>query len=183
MLDRLPAETGPKFVWAHILLPHPNYVFDADGTYITPAMARRLGEKEAFRRQLAYTNRRLKTFLGGLLALPEEQRPIIILQSDEGYVFTRNASAENEEDGTFNWQKATPEQLEIKFAIMNAWYVPGGVDLGLDPRMTAINTFPILFKRYFGLDYELLEDRVWISLPWAQRNVLEDVTDRLPSLR
>jgi hypothetical protein len=182
-LDRLPSEPGPKFVWGHVLLPHPALVFDSDGSYMSAAKVRQLGEKEAFLRQLKYTNDRLESFLGGLLALPEEQRPIIILQSDEGYVFTRNAAAENEEDGTFDWQKASPEQLEIKFGIQNAWYVPGGVDLGLDPKMTAINTFPVLFKRYFGLDYDLLEDRVWISLGWIQRNVLQDVTDELPSLK
>jgi hypothetical protein len=182
-LDRVPDEPGPKFVWAHILLPHPAYVFNSDGTYMSAAMVRRLGEKEAFLRQLEYTNSRLESFLGGLLALPEEQRPIVILQSDEGYVFTRNAAAENEEDGTFNWQKATPEQLEIKFGIQNAWYVPGGVDLGLDPKMTAINTFPILFKRYFGLDYQMLPDRVMVSLAYDHGARLLDVTDRLPSLK
>ena len=36
---------------------------------------------------------------------------------------------------------------------MNAWYLPGGEDLGLYPSMTAINTFPVLFSRYFGIDY------------------------------
>ena len=42
---------------------------------------------------------------------------------------------------------------------MNAWSVPGGEDLGLYPTMTAINTFPVLFSRYFGIDYPLLPDR------------------------
>ena len=40
-LDQLPIEHGPKFVWAHILLPHPPYIFDADGQLHRVAAARR----------------------------------------------------------------------------------------------------------------------------------------------
>ena len=65
---------------------------------------------------------------------------------------------------------------------MNAWRVPGGADLGLTPSQTAINTFPVLFDRYFGLDYPLLPDRVSSSRSWTQPYDLTDITDRLPSL-
>jgi hypothetical protein len=49
--------------------------------------------------------------------------------------------------------------------------------------MTAINTFPVLFQRYFGLDYEPLPERVWTSLGAINRDELLDITDRLPSLK
>jgi hypothetical protein len=70
----------------------------------------------------------------------------------------------------------------MKFGILNAWYVPG-TDLGLDPAMTAINTFPVLFDRYFGLPYPLLDDRVAASAGWQRPYQLIDVTERLPSLQ
>jgi hypothetical protein len=181
-LDNLRDEPGPKFVWAHVLLPHPAYVFDADGSYMRPGKAHGLGEVEAWRRQHAYTNSRLRSFLGGLLALPEDRRPIIILQADEGHRFNERPTAQGTKTGSFDWSTATPEQLEIKYGILNAWYVPGGADLELDPRMTAINTFPVLFDRYFGLDYPLLPDLVRVSLGPVNQGVLLDVTDRLPSL-
>ena len=182
-LDDLRDAPGPKFVWAHVLLPHPAYVFDTDGSFIPARKSRKLGEAEAFRRQLAYTNSRLRSFLEGLLALPEDRRPIIILQADEGYRFTVKPSDEGEDKGSIDWRTATPDELEIKFGIMNAWYVPGGADLRLDPRMTAINTFPVLFDRYFGLDYPLLPDLVLASIGPVNQGVLLDVTDRLPSLK
>jgi hypothetical protein len=182
-LDRLVGEPGPKFVWAHVLLPHPSYVFDTDGSFMTGVKSRGLGEKEAWRRQLEYTNSRLRSFLAGLLALPPDRQPIIILQADEGHRFNVAATDEGEDKGSFDWSTATPDQLEIKFGIMNAWYVPGGTDLRLDPRMTAINTFPVLFQRYFGLDYEPLPERVWTSLGAINRDELLDITDRLPSLK
>jgi hypothetical protein len=66
--------------------------------------------------------------------------------------------------------------------ILNAWSVPGGVDLGLEPDQTAINTFPILFDRYFRLDgYERLPDRITAD-SWSATYELTDISGRLPSL-
>jgi len=178
-LDRLRGEGGPKFVLAHVLLPHPPYVFDSDGRPMTAEEAAALEDKDAGRRQLAYTNTRIKAFLEGLLALPEDQQPIVILQADEG-PWTDPYFADKV---GYDWTTASPEELEVKFGIVNAWYVPGGVDLGLEPAQTAINTFPILFSRYFGLDYELLPDRVTTSSGWNRPYRLIDITDDLPSLR
>jgi hypothetical protein len=152
VLDRLPAERGPKFVLAHILLPHPPYVFDRNGRYIPVDEAATLDETDAWQRQLDYTNSRLRAFVEQLLAMPESDRPIVILQADEG-PWTEPYAASRD---TYDWQTASPDELEMKFGILNAWYVPGA-DLALDPAMSAINTFPVLFDRYFGLEYEPLD--------------------------
>jgi hypothetical protein len=63
--------------------------------------------------------------------------------------------------------------------------VPGGTNgLGLRQDQTAINTFPILFSRYFGLDgYKELPDTVRTSSGWERPYQLIDITDKLPSLR
>jgi hypothetical protein len=174
-LDRLRDEPGPKLVVAHVLLPHPPYVFDRDGRYIGPDEAATLDETDAWQRQFEYTNGRLRAFVEGLLALPEDEQPIIILQSDEGPWTEAYAS---DRDG-YDWAIATPAELEIKFGILNAWYLPGDTDLALDPSMTAINTFPVLFSRYFGLDYELLDDRITATRGWRRPYQLIDITERL----
>lgn len=178
-LEGIVDEPGPKFVLAHLLLPHPPYVFDRDGRYIPAAEARRLSEDELHQRQLDHTNAWLQAFFERLQALPEAERPIIILQADEGPYTDEYWNDRN----TFDWYSAADEVVEIKFGIMNAWYLPGGEDLGLYPEMTAINTFPVLFGRYFGLDYGTLPDRVYTSRAWNRPYDLIDVTDRLPSLR
>ena len=58
--------------------------------------------------------------------------------------------------------------------------MPGDRPIGLYDGQTSINTFPLLFRDYFGLDYELLPDRVFASrkydLPYDQI----EITDRLP---
>jgi hypothetical protein len=152
-------------------------VFDRDGRYIDPAEAATLAPADGWHRQLDYTNSRLKAFLERLLAQPADRQPIIILQADEGPwtdAFTAQRTA-------YDWGTASPDELEIKFGIMNAWFMPGGEDLDLDPAMTAINTYPVLFTRYFGLEgYELLPDRVATSLG-GHPYQLTDITARLPS--
>ena len=180
-LEGLRDEPGPKFVLGHILVPHPPMVFDRDGSFIGAADIADMPWIEQYRRQLDFTNRRIREIVGGLLMLPEDRRPIIILQADEGPYprsYARDRKSSNE------WAAgASGDDFEIKFGILNAWYMPGGEDLGLDPAMSAINTFPTLFADYFGLDYEPLPDRVYASPSWFRPYDLTDITDRLPSLR
>jgi hypothetical protein len=179
-IEGLRDEPGPKFVMGHVLVPHPPMVFDRDGSFMDDSDIKGVPWIDRYRRQLDFTNRRIREIVGGLLALPEDQRPIIILQADEG---PYPASYGPLRQSTTDWAPtASGDDLEIKYGILNAWYVPGG-DLGLDPSMTAINTFPALFSRYFGLDYDLLPDRVYSSHDWSHPYDLTDITDRLPSLR
>jgi hypothetical protein len=179
VLDGLPRESGPKFVFAHILLPHPPYVFDRDGRYIPPAEAARIPEVDAWHRQLDYTNGRLRAFIAGLLAKPEAEQPIIILQADEGPWPEKYGK----DKYNFNWAAATDRELRMKFGILNAWYVPGGTDaLDLRQDQTAINTFPALFDGYFGLDYPRLPDRTFAST-WGRPYRSIEITDRLTEAR
>ena len=171
-------DAGPKFVFAHILLPHPPYVHEADGSFRTTAALAGVPIETLFGDQLAYGNSRIREIVDGLLALPEPQRPIIILQADEG---PRTPQYSATDTTTWDWNTATTEQLEIKFGILNAWYVPGERPIGLYDGQTSINTFPLLFRDYFGLDYDLLQDRVFAArkydLPYDQL----EITDRLPA--
>ena len=179
-VTKLRDEPGPKFVMTHVLLPHPPTVFDVDGSFIGDAKAAKLGGHEMYRRQLAYTNARIEAILTGLQTLPEDRRPIVILQADEGPWPTSYGTGRHTDDWAAD---ASEKELEQKYGILNAWYVPGGEDLGLSPSMTAINTFPTLFSRYFGLDYQLLPERIYSSSDWSHPYDVNDITDRLPSLR
>lgn len=179
-LTGLRDEPGLKFVFAHILLPHPPMIYDRDGRFTTLTEEAGMSGKEQLQRQLAYTNTRIREILGALVGLPEAKRPIIILQADEG---PESLTYRKYRETDFDWATATDEEVEIKFGIMNAWYLPEGEDLGLYASMTSINTFPVLFSRYFGLHYPLLPDRVYTAKRYFLQYNLTDVTDRLPSLR
>ena len=116
-------------------------------------------KSEAYHEQMLYLNSRLKAIIEPLLALPEDQQPIIIIQADEGPY-----PADYEKGGRdWDWLKATPEDLKIKFGILNAQYWPGmkPEDTGLYPSISSVNTFRLLFSKYFGANLPLLPDKAF----------------------
>jgi hypothetical protein len=43
-------------------------------------------------------------------------------------------------------------------SILNAYYLPGGVEKKLYPTITPVNTFRLILDNYFGKQYPLLKD-------------------------
>jgi hypothetical protein len=151
---------GPKFVHAHFALPHPPYVFHADGSFVSAKEEHDRPEKVDYVDQLRFTNSQVLDWLDGLLAVPPDQRPIVIIQADEGPFPPKYARDEL----AFDWTTATPEELEHKFGILSAFYVPGKTpqEAGLYDSITPVNQFRAIFHAYFGLDLPMLPDRNWI---------------------
>ena len=164
-----PEVTGPKFVFAHILLPHPPYVFGPDGVLpVSEVTDGNDAPREAFLGQLEYTNKRILEVIDELLRGSDESDPVVIIQADEGPYNPRVVS---------DWTSASPEDYQVKFGILNAYYMPGIARTGLYPAITPVNTFRLLFNDYFGADFPLLEDRVYAFGERIYENV--DITDRL----
>ncbi len=113
VLDSLVDDPGPKYVFAHVLLPHEPYVFLEDGSY-DPDTA-------TYETQLKYTNRRLRSLIGSLLDRPADERPIIVLQADEGPY----PPGYDGRQKTWDWTAATDAEVLSKFEILNAMYLPG----------------------------------------------------------
>lgn len=177
-LDRVSAEPGPKFVFAHILLPHEPYVFAANGEYSELSEDDSKYSSEAQRAQQAFTDDRIRGIVSSLLAVPEERRPIIIVGSDEGPYPDRYL---RDQQG-FDWATATDEELVTKYGVLLAMYLPGEPPADTPepyPDMSVINTFPIVLDRYFGADIPLLPDTSYTSRSWRRPYDLTDVTERL----
>ncbi len=175
-LDMLAGEAGPLFVFAHLLLPHPPYTFARDGAFVTDEADADQSAREGYAQQLAYLQTRIEGLVDALLARPEAERPIIILQGDEGPyppLFARDTIG-------FDWATATSDELEIKFGILNAMYLPGGGVPDLSPSISPVNTFRLIFSAYFGADLALLPDRSFTSAGKFRPYDLTDITDRLP---
>ena len=62
--------------------------------------------------------------------------------------------------------------------ILNAYYFPGGHEGWLYPSISPINTFRVVFNRYFDLDLELLEDKSFFS-DWSTPFDFIDITEML----
>jgi hypothetical protein len=174
-LDEIPAMPGPKYVFAHLLIPHDPYVFDADGSFMDREQVAEQGQPESYRRHLSYANARMLGLVDRILA--DSPEAVIMIQADEGPFPARYRSNE----GGFNWREATDAELEEKFGILFAMRVPE-VDLadhGFHDAITPVNTFRIIFNARFGTDLPLLPDRTWSHVSVHRFYDFFEITDRL----
>jgi hypothetical protein len=141
------------FTFVHVLLPHEPYVFAADGRCMSPEEVRARGQKAGYLGQLRHANTLIGDMVDHLLSSPN--KPIIILQADEG------PYPEAYRTGDRSWRQATPEQLATKTAILNAFYFPDGDYSTLYQDITSVNTFRLLFDKYFGTNHGRLPDRIF----------------------
>jgi hypothetical protein len=172
-IESLAEEPGPKFVFAHVLLPHPPYGFDADGAIVlsaTEEAAIAAGrEGDLYAEQLAFTNERIREIVATLLDRPADEQPIIILTADEGPFLC----------GHVDCIDGSPETYGTRFGTLRAYYLPG-LDYEVPADDTGVNIFRMLFREYFGADLPDLPNR---SYDWPDNDHLydfRDVTDELP---
>ena len=173
-VPRLP---GPKFVMAHFLVPHPPNLFDRDGSPFEGETAS-LSPREKYTRQVEFTNAQILRIVDTIEAHPDGDEAVIILQADEG-PFPERYAANGE---TFQWADATPEELEIKFRILNALRIPGAEpeEVGLMPSLTPVNEFRIVFNAVFDAGLPLLPDHVYAHTDYRHFYDFIEVTDRIP---
>jgi hypothetical protein len=169
-LAQVPPQTGPKFVFAHVLVPHPPYTFNRDGSFLTASDANRYDDRESYVNQLIATNQKIALLVDRILA-DSPRPPIIVLQGDEGPypVGTRKDA--------FNWHHATPPQLLDKSGILNAYYFPDRDVHDLYASITPVNSFRIILNRYFGTALPLLPDRTYAHESDFHVYRLVDITD------
>jgi hypothetical protein len=160
-LEEAADRPGPTFVFAHILVPHPPYVFDVDGSMPTAEEREEWLETEEYRRQLTWANGRLFAALDRILAAPGGDQAVIVFQADEG-AWPPRFSADQRE---FDWLQATDREIRWKYSIMNAIRAPGA-DLeaaGFHERLSPVNEFRVVFNALFDADLPILPDRVILS--------------------
>lgn len=165
---------GPKFVFAHFLLPHDPYVFGRDGEYLPVNHVNHQPEEVSYINQLFYTNRMLRMTIDELLS-KNKQPPIIILQADEG-PWPRRFVDKAER---FDWRQATDTEVNQKMKILNSFYLPGVDPRNLYPTISPVNTFRLIFNLYFGTDVPLLPDESFIFQEHRHPYNLLNITSRL----
>ena len=135
----------PRFVYAHIMLPHSPWVFGEDGQITDPKCYH---DWNCYLGSYIFATRKLREFVDELLSQADpENPPVIILQSDHG---ARNIPYHQGGQGLL------PDYPE-KYAryILNALYLPEFDRSTLPDDLAPINTFPLVFDFYFGDDIPL----------------------------
>lgn len=166
----------PVFVFAHILAPHPPFVFGADGRAVSADRMFFYHDGDDFLRlggtyeeylldypsQLEYVNALTLAAIDTILAR-SVRPPIIVLQADHG-------------------ARIRPDSLDFNpayhrrlFSILNALYVPDPCLRLLRDDLSPVNNFRVIFDRYFGTELPLLPDRCYYS-SWEGLYDFVDVT-------
>jgi hypothetical protein len=146
----------PQFVIAHLLLPHPPYLLDRKGNFVSEEEEQRRSWRVRYADQVLYTNRKLRELINTLLE-DKANPPVIVLQPDEGHWPLRYWDRSDE----FNYETASRTELLDKFQILNAYYLPGVPRKALYPSITPVNSFRLIFNHYFNAGFRLLPDRAY----------------------
>jgi len=136
-LSQLPEAPGPKLVFAHLVSPHPPYVFGPGGEFTDYD----LEAKKGYVDQINYLNGRLVPIMREIIE-KSEVPPVIILQADHGAIHS-------------------PPNKRLN--ILNAYFLPGETRQKLYQGISPVNSFRLIFNEYFGGSYPLLEDTAYFS--------------------
>jgi hypothetical protein len=170
---------GSYFIFAHVLAPHPPFVFDSngqsiqnwrpytvsDGSHWVGGIGTRDEYIAGYRNQVSYINSLLMKAIDDILARSEIP-PVIIIQGDHG------------PGAYFEWQSLKQTNLQERMTILNAMYFPNGDEGLLYPSISPVNTFPVVFNRYLRQDFELSEDKAYFS-KWGKPFEFTEVTEQL----
>ena len=178
-LEEIPEKIeGPKFVFFHVLLPHPPVIFRSDGALLSNDELSALGAKKAFTGQVTFTAGKMLEIADEILSkYPEGRKPVIVMQSDEGPL------AHN-----YGLSKHT---ADVRCRNFSAIYLPGLTEnerKTLPEEMSNVNTLRLIFNIYFGADYPMLENRCYFNAEISKgpiknralnRYKFQDITDQI----
>ncbi len=172
-LERLVGEEGPKFIFAHFILPHPPFLFTGEDKELTSLAggdgSAYSGTREEYIRgyaaQVKFTNLLAARMITSILS-QSTKPPVIILSGDHG------------PGSRLNWDSAADTCMHERFSILNAFYFPLRDYSALYPTISPVNTFRVVFNRYLGTKLEMLPDRSYFS-PWERPYDLQEVTGRV----
>jgi hypothetical protein len=135
-LQVIPAIAGPKFIFAHLLVPH-SFVFGPNGESIAIDVSTMTPDifKQGYVDQLIFVNKQIENIVATIIT-NSPTAPIIIIQGDHG---------------------PTGAGRSLRVSNLNAYYLPGHNDM-LYPTITPVNTFRVVLNAYFGQNLPLLPD-------------------------
>jgi hypothetical protein len=168
----------PRFVFVHILAPHPPFVFGPkgesvphhgpfgywDGSDFTNYVGPPSEYRDGYVAQTTYLNGEVLKTLDALLA--SKQRPIILVQGDHGSKMHLDQNVLAKTDVTECFEN------------LSAYYVPDEVQAKLYPTITPVNSFRIILSTLFGAKLPNLPDRSWYS-PFGTPFHFTDVTKQV----
>lgn len=130
----------PVFLLAHFLLPHEPFIYETDGRlhYRNGLNANR----SSFLPQVQYTGKKVIALVRKIKELYGAENTLILVQGDHGFKFEEEEPAWASESCRILYGIYTPEKD------YSDWY----------PNISSVNSFRIIFNRYFNSRLPLLSD-------------------------
>ncbi len=150
--------TQSKVVFAHILLPHDPYVFNADGSLSiydpgsnsigATIQQKYLGQVEFIDNQISNITKEIVT---------KDPSAVIILQADEGMYpeVIQNDVLKSPSGSSANMTKWEDNILKSKFSILAAYRLPG-IDATEYKNINSTNVFRVILNNYLSYDLPYL---------------------------
>jgi hypothetical protein len=173
------AVNGPIFAFAHIILPHPPFVFDANGRALSPKSGYPMADGlplfgagltpaeyiDGYTRQVSFANKRVLKMVDEILL--SDPGAVIIFQGDHGPRLGFSNSLEQTD-------------LHEVLGIFMACRLPGQDAASvLYDTITPVNLFRRIFNACLGTELQKLPDRSFFCNTYHHFQTMTDVTDRL----
>ena len=178
---------GGKFVFAHILVPHDPYYFNADGSFNTNAESDNIGEpiKQKYTAQVQFINTQMEDLVTEINK-NSDGKAVIIIQSDEGpYPAVLNdqnfdggaVDTELAEGSMLSWSDA---DLQMKYGILAAYHIPNATPEALAAGGDSVNIFRVVLNTYFNDNLPYLPRCYYAYANGrSQAEIYSDITQRL----
>jgi hypothetical protein len=165
--------TKRRFVFAHIVAPHPPFVFWSNGTARQPKrmmfgfsdgdhyQGTRREYIDGYREQAQFVAQRLSAFIDDVLSRPGP-RPVIVFHGDHG------------PGSMLKWNDPKGTNMSERMGIFSAYLFPD-VPASLYPTISPVNGVRALATNYLGVNFPLLAERSLFST-WDRPYDFIDVT-------
>ena len=191
------AKSGGRFVFAHLLMPHDPYYFNADGSLSNISGNDNYGAplKQKYVGQVKFVNDQMKNIL---TAIDKNSggKAVVVLQSDEGpYPNQLNDqqldfATSSSELGKGDMTKWSPANLRMKYGNLAAYHIPAA-DFSRPAVADAAdnaNVFRLVFNSYFGYDFGYLPDCYYAypdgrDRPMIFTDITKQLTGKTPDAR
>ena len=159
--------SGPKYIFSHIYVPHPPFLFGPNGENVIPDHREISGlqsweNPQGYINQLIYATNQVSIVVKNIVK--NDPTAVIILQGDTGTL-----------TGTDTFMTTMKDVYQVH-SILYAVRIP---DVNNLEYMVPVNTYRIIFNNYFNMDYEYLEQHSYAR----QNDVWVDITEKLREYR
>ena len=161
--------SGPKYVFSHVYVPHPPFLFGPNGENVIPDHREISGlqsweNTQGYINQLIYATNQVSIVIKNIVK--NDPNAIIIVQGDTGT-----------STGIYDMSKRNMKDVYQTHSILYAVRIP---DVNNFENAIPVNTYRIIFNNYFDMNYEYLEHRIYMA---NENDELKNVTKTIYEYR